>query len=636
MMGLPQDFTGCPIAYLCSIGVTAEAAKHIISTLKEEGPTLQKLGVHEHIIGLVRSLHTKSWFKFGASSNVIVAKKGGRQGCRFGGKCFNFNYAVALLEVRTKLLERNIAIRIVASSTSTEGINSSEVPRLTLSPIDDATAVIDITFVDDEAIAICAAVPGTLCKHVNFAIETIVATFAKFNFTVNFSKGKTELMVKFRGKNAKSCKESLTQGSEFLWSLTDDARLRSGAEALHVVDKYKHLGSIVEVDGSLMLEATSRVGRAMNAFAPIAGKIFGSPRINLERKLILAWSLVFSRLFFSVHVWSKFEGKPRQTIQTMYMRVLRRILGRPRYKAGGVTDLFVRTKLIAMSIDCIMRRARLKYIARLVRSGTHIVLNLVSQVDGDTRLPWMKLLISDFSVLRLELPRIFVDCPRFDEDPDFYYRMMRNCPNEWKQIVDTYKTSLNDTENPLLSTSGLDTQVIDQPIITKNFACNLCDHGTAIFRTSKALQAHRRTKHVERSAIIQYIADTSVFPVFKVDFQSRLRLVTHASDSRIRSKTRGTCCRNEILHGAFPLVPEDELTRLNLRDRDGRRAAAKAGHSHEMARVSAKKPQGQPHILSKRSDVQRVVRRRISHKRSAPEYDSSNKSKISAKRRRCY
>ena len=623
MMGMPQGFVGCPLEYMRGIGVDDEAARHIVDALNQDGPVLQQLGVHEHVIGLVRSLHTKSWFKFGASPKLIVAKKGGRQGCRFGGKCFNFNYAVALLGVRGKLLERGVAIRIVDAS-SASAADGLQARRFALSPIDDATAVIDITFVDDEAVTICAAVPSTLCKHVDYAIKLIVDVFAKFNFIVNFAKGKTELMVKFRGKNSKSTRDKMLQGDKYLWPLPDDVRARTGAHAIHVVDIYKHLGSVVEISGSLMPEANARVRAAMNAYAPLAGKVFGSPRVNWERKLLLAWSLVFSRLFFNIHVWSKFEGKPRQTLHSMYMRVLRRILGQPRYAAGGITDRLVRTSLGALSIDCIARRARLKYIARLVRSGTHVVLNLVMQwSDGNRRLPWMDLLINDFEILRAELPKIFVDCPLFGVDPNFFFRMMRDCPVEWKCIVDAYQTPLNDTEVP-------QTQTVRANLRTASnvFACDVCGHGEAVFGSSKALQTHKRMKHGTRSSVIQYIPNTSVCPVCKVDFRSRLRLITHASESRARSKNRRYTCRDVILSGILPQLPAAELAGLNARDREARRAASKAGHSHEIARLPAKKPPNFLHILAKpaartlcRTVSPQPVHRRILQKRKAPEYD---------------
>ena len=149
---------------------------------------------------------------------------------------------------------------------------------------------------------------------------------------------------------------------------------------------------------------------------------------------------------------------------------------------------------------------------------------------------------------------------------------------------------MNDIESPELQTGGTESRMTILPQAPNVFVCDLCVQGAAVFSSSKALQAHKRSKHGVRSAVIEYIPDTCVCPVCQVDFRSRLRLVTHASNSRVRSKTRQHTCRDVILSGILPKVPIDELGRLNARDRDARRAASKAGHSHEIARLPARKP----------------------------------------------
>ena len=182
---------------------------------------------------------------------------------------------------------------------------------------------------------------------------------------------------------------------------------------------------------------------------------------------------------------------------------------------------------------------------------------------------------------------------------------------------------MNDTEVP-------QTQTVRANLRTASnvFACDVCGHGEAVFGSSKALQTHKRMKHGTRSSVIQYIPNTSVCPVCKVDFRSRLRLITHASESRARSKNRRYTCRDVILSGILPQLPAAELAGLNARDREARRAASKAGHSHEIARLPAKKPPNFLHILAKpaartlcRTVSPQPVHRRILQKRKAPEYD---------------
>ena len=60
----------------------------------------------------------------------------------------------------------------------------------------------------------------------------------------------------------------------------------------------------------------------------------------------VGWLLALSRLFYNLHVWPTFGGKPRTIINAMYMRLLRGIMQRHRYGQDDCwSDLAVRTAL---------------------------------------------------------------------------------------------------------------------------------------------------------------------------------------------------------------------------------------------------------------------------------------------------
>ena len=94
---------------------------------------------------------------------------------------------------------------------------------------------------------------------------------------------------------------------------------------LFVPESYKHLGSHVTIDANLVPEAVHRVGAANGAYAPIAFNILGNATLSLKYQLELAWSLVMSTLLYNVHVWSRFDGRARSMLNTMYNKVWRRV-----------------------------------------------------------------------------------------------------------------------------------------------------------------------------------------------------------------------------------------------------------------------------------------------------------------------
>ena len=66
---------------------------------------------------------------------------------------------------------------------------------------------------------------------------------------------------------------------------------------LRVVESYKDLGAFAAPSGNLVPEARHRARAAMNSYVPLAASVFGTSSIPTAKKMLLAMSLVFSRLF---------------------------------------------------------------------------------------------------------------------------------------------------------------------------------------------------------------------------------------------------------------------------------------------------------------------------------------------------
>ena len=121
------------------------------------------------------------------------------------------------------------------------------------------------------------------------------------------------------------------------------------------------------------------------------------------------------------------------------------------------------------------------------------------------------------------------------------------------------------------------------------FTCHACAECVGVaFETKKQLLAHQRAKHGHKNAVVSLIGDTSICPVCGNDFRSRLRLITHLSETRVRSKHRSCNCRSMFLASDPPSIAASVLTKLNLADQKARHHANKCGHSHVIATLPAK------------------------------------------------
>ena len=72
-------------------------------------------------------------------------------------------------------------------------------------------AVIDITFVDDDAMFIVAESAAQLDTNIEAFVRTIFMAFRKIGLTINFAKGKIELIISYHGKAAKLFKPALAE-----------------------------------------------------------------------------------------------------------------------------------------------------------------------------------------------------------------------------------------------------------------------------------------------------------------------------------------------------------------------------------------------------------------------------------------
>ena len=343
--------------------------------------------------------------------------------------------------------------------------------------------------------------------------------------------------------------------------------------------RYKHLGATVSTDHNNTVEAAQRVKSGMSAFVPLAASYLGSNVLTVARRISAAWSFCMSRLVYNVHTWSTFIGRARNMINTTYNRIWRRVAKLPRFSSAALSDLHVRALLNVPSVDCYLRRRRLMYLHRLYDASLPI-LNILLQQTSPTgaRLPFAETVLNDLRVLRSAVS------PRLDSlgDPDVsadgWWHLIGHFPVEWRAVVDLYHTCSNDDDN--LSSKHIITNV-------QTCRCPTCE---ATFLTPKALAQHARIKHSVQSAASVCIPSISICPMCSTDYHTRVALLAHLSDFRIRLKIRNTCCAREYVASNPVQLPRDISEQVCDQARLLRKRAHADGHTHPIQKVLAKPP----------------------------------------------
>ena len=125
------------------------------------------------------------------------------------------------------------------------------------------------------------------------------------------------------------------------------------------------------------------------------------------------------------------------------------------------------------------------------------------------------------------------------------------------------------------------------------FRCQAC--AGKLFASKKALDQHMRIKHKVLNPIASRLPDTMRCPVCQSDFHSRMQLVAHLSDTRVRSRVRGKSYHSVFMasHDALPISFLDSGWNAALGG--SRRRAQAAGSTHENATLRC--ASGRPSVL---------------------------------------
>jgi hypothetical protein len=183
-------------------------------------------------------------------------------------------------------------------------------------------------------------------------------------------------------------------------------------------------------------------------------------------------------------------------LNSVYMRVLRRIAGACRFNAvGNKTDAMVRRELNMPSMQCLIVRRRLMLLMSVLRSEVKSLMALMAAVSarGDkSRLPWVELVYKDLCALaRYHGDRLTeLGDPRGDAAK--WHRFIVDYPLAWRQLVAEfhYFDSSLDAAATSKQTSrlGYDCEHV----------CAACREAgcPCVFASEKALMCHQRSKHL--------------------------------------------------------------------------------------------------------------------------------------------
>ena len=70
-----------------------------------------------------------------------------------------------------------------------------------------------------------------------------------------------------------------------------------------VTNRYKHVGTVRTTNGSYVADARAKATSCLQAYYPLAHRIYGNHSINVKTRISLADSLCFSKMWFGTETW---------------------------------------------------------------------------------------------------------------------------------------------------------------------------------------------------------------------------------------------------------------------------------------------------------------------------------------------
>ena len=143
------------------------------------------------------------------------------------------------------------------------------------------------------------------------------------------------------------------------------------------------------------------------------------------------WSLVLSRLLFNAHVQVPTLRYVR-TLSSVYMRAIRRVLTGPRFGPDD-SDLTVRRRFKVPSLDCLLRRARMRFLGRIVTRQPPAMLSILGARHKGTATPWVDLVHDDLVHMRSSVALCAGLPPPCDAEA--WYSFILEDPGRWANAV---------------------------------------------------------------------------------------------------------------------------------------------------------------------------------------------------------
>ena len=378
-----------------SFGILPEEWHEFRQTLEQDHAIE---GTPAHAEKILQDMFQGTHFRMAKVSQPVLSTRGTRPGDPVGDIMFNMVFSIILRQSREQFLQQ-VPFQWIAQPTLPDNLHS-------LPPLPEK-GFMDIAYVDDAAFTMFAPCAQDVLQAAQL-MASIIHDVAKIRgLDVNYRKGKTELFLKLSGKGSRATKQKVWHE----WNAQVPVVTERGCQKLHVVRTYKHLGTVMQENGTPVREIAQRITAAKKAEGRIHRSFYSKRIVSVKTKQQVFHATAESRHAYNAHVWSwvgdkelaKWEDGMRETVSHVCKGSTKRV---PAFKLK-TKSLYALANMLPPTDQ--LHVTRLKYCRRIIHRAPVVLWQFVLEVQ-DVR-GWGALLVESVKWLRKFGPRSCASLP---------------------------------------------------------------------------------------------------------------------------------------------------------------------------------------------------------------------------------
>ena len=414
--GAPTDET---VAHVMKRLQMPDHALHDLHALLQDPSALCQAGLSSTARNCIAAIHSNTHFWMKGQQDVAATCMGTRPGDCFADVIFGYTWSLVLRKLEAYMIQQDL-VKPLPRRTTMPFFADASVPETPADPY----VYIGPTWMDDLALSLEGASPAELEGHIGTATGHLLDLCKQHLMSPNLAKGKTEMLLVFRGRHSRAYREKHYGPSA---SSTFPVICEDGVQHIQIIKAYKHLGGWLHHRPDQRMEMAQKAAVAHTAFGRHRKILFANPHLDLQKRSELFNTLVLTKLLYGADTWTLDTKRDASRFHSVVIKLYKRLLGwRPDM---DLTDESIMVRLGALSPIELLRRTRLRYLLVLATCGLDDIWSLLSNDQA-----WCRLLEEDLTWMWQQL------CRSSDlKDPRHHFPQWRLLLTDhgryWKRLV---------------------------------------------------------------------------------------------------------------------------------------------------------------------------------------------------------